>query len=165
MNWDEYFVHMLYLVAMKSKDEKTQNSTIIVGPDNEIRSTGYNSFPRGIDDTRPERQERPEKYYWHEHGERNAIYNASRVGIPLKGCRLYVTGIPCMDCARGIIQAGITEVIYHVLKEYEKPIIWDEHKKRTLQLFKESGIQIRKYEGALLDSISVRRDGEYIKVF
>lgn len=165
MNWDKYFISMLYLVAMKSKDAKTQNATVIVGPDNEIRSTGYNSFPRGIDDNIPERQERPEKYYWFEHGERNAIYNAARVGTPLKGCKIYVTGIPCMDCARGIIQSGITEVIYHVLKAYERPIIWDEHHKRTLQLFEEAGIKVRQYEGALINRMVVRRDGEAIEVY
>jgi dCMP deaminase len=153
------------MVAMKSKDEKTQNASIIVGPDNEFRSAGYNSFPRGIDDNKPERQERPEKYYWFEHGERNAIYNAARVGIPLKGCKIYVTGIPCVDCARGIIQSGITEVIYHVLKAYERPIIWDEHHRRSLTLFEEAAVVVREYEGDLFKHVAVRRDGELIQVY
>jgi len=164
MTWDTYFISMLYLVAMKSKDEKTQNSSIIVGPDNEIRSTGYNSFPRGINDNIPERQERPEKYFWFEHGERNSIYNAARVGIPLKGCRLYVTGIPCMDCARGIIQAGITEVIFHVLKPYERPIIWDEHHNRSIILFNEAGVKLTPYSGNVISKLVVKRDGEDVEV-
>lgn len=163
MNWDEYFVSMLYLVAMKSKDSKTQNSTIIVGPDNEIRSTGYNSFPRGINDNVPERQERPEKYFWFEHGERNAIYNAARVGVPLKDCKLYVTGVPCMDCARAIVQSGIKEVIYHELKKYDSKL-WEEHSRRTFILFEESGVKIREYKGKITTKLSVRRDGELVEI-
>lgn len=163
MNWDQYFISILYLVAMKSKDEKTQNSSIIVGPDNEIRSTGYNSFPRGINDDVPERQERPEKYFWHEHGERNAIYNAARIGVSTKNCKMYVTGIPCMDCARAIVQSGIIEVIYHVLKPYDSKL-WDEHHKRTLTLFQEAKVKITEYKGDLIHNIKVRRDGELIEV-
>ena len=68
------FYEMANLVAKKSKDQSTQIGAVIVGPDNEIRSTGYNSFPCGINDDLQERQERPEKYYWIEHAERNALY-------------------------------------------------------------------------------------------
>ena len=163
ISWDKYFVSMLYLVAMKSKDEKTQHSTIIVGPDNEIRSTGYNSFPRGINDFLDERQERPEKYFWIEHGERNAIYNAARVGIPLKGCKAYVTGIPCMDCARAIVQSGIKEVVYHVLKPYDSKL-WDEHCVRTIQLFDEAQVYCREYTGEIIVKLQVLRDGELISI-
>lgn len=163
-SWDQYFISMLYLVAMKSKDEKTQNATIIVSQDNRVKTTGYNSFPSGINDYVPERQERPEKYYWFEHGERNALYSAAKDGIKLDGCKLYVTGIPCMDCARGIIQSGIKEVIYHVLKDYERPIIWDEHHNRTLILFEEAGVKIREYKGKLINRLVVRRDGELVEL-
>jgi dCMP deaminase len=84
---------------------------LIIGPDHEIRTTGYNSFPRGIDDSVAERYERPEKYFWIEHAERNAIYSAARVGIPLNGCTLYLNWMPCMDCARAIIQSGIKRLV------------------------------------------------------
>ena len=62
MNWDEYFLAMCQLVASKSKDRSTKVGAIIVGPDNEIVSTGYNGFPRGINDDIKERHERPLKY-------------------------------------------------------------------------------------------------------
>ena len=91
MNWNEYFRGIVHQVKLKSKDERTQIGALIVGVDNEIVSTGYNSFPRGIVDSRPERQERPEKYYWFEHAERNAIYNAARIGVSTKGCTMYLT--------------------------------------------------------------------------
>ena len=108
MNWVEYFYNIAEQVKEKSKDERTKIGAVIVGKDKEIVSTGYNSFPRGIEDYKKERQERPEKYYWFEHAERNAIYNAARIGVSTKGCTMYLTcGIPCADCARGIIKALI----------------------------------------------------------
>ena len=61
MRWVEYFQNLAHLVKLKSKDERTQIGAVIVGKDKEIVSTGYNSFPRGIDDTIKERQERPER--------------------------------------------------------------------------------------------------------
>ena len=104
MRWVEYFRNLAHQVKLKSKDENTQIGAIIVGKDKEIVSTGYNSFPRGLKDNKESRQERPEKYYWFEHGERNAIYNAARIGVSTKGCTMYLScGIPCVDCARGII--------------------------------------------------------------
>lgn len=111
-DWDTYFMNLLGPIASRSKDPNTHVGCVIVGPDNNIRSTGYNSFPRGIDDTVLERLERPEKYMWIEHGDRNAIYAAARVGTPLDGCKMYLPGLPCMDCGRAIIQVGIVEVVY-----------------------------------------------------
>jgi dCMP deaminase len=94
-----------------SKDRSRAVGCVIVGPNNEIRSTGFNGFPRGVDDSSDYRHHRPMKYKWTEHAERNAIYNAARVGTPLQGCRLYIPWFPCMDCARAIVQSGITELI------------------------------------------------------
>jgi len=107
--WDDYFMTMVYLVAMRSKDSSTHIGAVIVDEFNIVRSMGYNSFVRGINDDVSERQQRPEKYFWFEHGERNAIYNAR--GQDLRGCRMYTNGMPCMDCSRGIVQVGIKEVI------------------------------------------------------
>jgi len=112
MDWDDLFMAMAFLVASKSEDKNTRIGAVIVGPDHEVRSVGYNGMPRKVKNTN-KRQERPEKYFWFEHAERNAVYNASLVGIPLKGCTMYTNGIPCMDCARGVIQSGITKVVYH----------------------------------------------------
>ena len=111
MNWTEYFLGIASQVKLKSKDKYTQIGVVLVGKDNEIVSTGYNSFPRGIDDMVDERQERPEKYYWFEHAERNSIYNAARIGVSTKGSKMYMTcGVPCADCARAIINAGVEEI-------------------------------------------------------
>jgi dCMP deaminase len=147
MNWNEYFRNIAHQVKLKSKDERTQIGAVIVGEDNEIVSTGYNSFPRGISDDISERQERPEKYFWFEHAERNAIYNAARIGVSTKGTTMYLTcGIPCADCCRGIINAGITTIVCEVGDAGAKGPKWEESGKRSLQMFNEAGVKIQYYE-------------------
>jgi dCMP deaminase len=140
-SWDQYFTDLLGPVAAKSKDRSRKIGCIIVGPDHEIRTTGYNNPPRGADDSVEARYERPEKYYWFEHSERNAIYNAARMGTPLAGCTAYVSLFPCMDCARGIVQAGIVEVIAPA-PDMTDPV-WAEHFERTMLLFSETGVRVR----------------------
>ncbi len=112
MNWIEYFFNLTECIALKSKDRSVKIGAIIVGPDHEIRSTGFNGFPRGVlDDVEP-RHERPAKYLYTEHAERNAIFHAARCGVCTKGTTLYLnTGYPCADYARAIIQAGISRVM------------------------------------------------------
>lgn len=143
ISWDEYFAGLLAQVAVKSKDPNTKIGALIVGPDKEIRSTGYNSFPRGLDDNVRERMERPEKYYWIEHAERNAIYNAARCGTTLKGCTVYVNSVPCIDCARGIVQAGIGEVVVCDSAAADHKERWEHSYTRTEQLLKECGVNVR----------------------
>jgi len=150
MNFDDYYMNMAYLVAMKSKDKSTHIGAVVVGPDNEVRSVGYNSFPRGIDDNVAERQERPEKYFWIEHAERNAVYNATLLGTSLKGCRMHTNGIPCADCARAVVQSGIKEVIVDKYWDDNNDDIWIENAKRTKILFQEAGVKIRYWEGQLI---------------
>ena len=137
---------MAELVAKKSKDPSTQIGAVIVGPDNEIRSTGYNGMPRGCDDDVDGRYERPEKYYWFEHAERNAIYNAARMGTSINECTMYLNcGIPCMDCARGIANSGIVR-IFAKRTDITKDGRWAEHSKRSLELFNELGVDVRYYD-------------------
>ena len=143
MNWDEYFINIAHQIKLKSKDQKTHIGVVIVGKDNEIVSTGYNSFPRGINDDLQERQERPEKYYWFEHAERNAIYNAARIGVSTLNTTMYMTcDISCADCARGIINAGISKIVF---SKSNKPwnTIWKDSAERSIQMFKEAGIDVK----------------------
>jgi dCMP deaminase len=143
--WDEYYLDICKVVAARSKDPHTQIGCVIAGPAHEIRSTGYNSLPRGIRDDVLERLERPTKYLWMEHAERNAIYNAARCGTPLEGCTLYVEIMPCMDCARAIVQAGIREVIISGarMSQYTSDY-YDEHFRNVEVLFKEAGVKVRR---------------------
>lgn len=142
MNWDEYFINIAEQVKLKSKDNKTKIGVVIVGRDNEIVSTGYNSFPRGINDDVEERQERPEKYFWFEHAERNAIYNAARIGVSTLGTTMYMTcGISCADCARAIINSGISKIVLREGKGATN-IKWQESAERSMIMFKEAGVII-----------------------
>jgi dCMP deaminase len=74
---------------------------------------GYNCFPRGVDDDRPERQSRENgvKYLFFCHSEVNAVANAARVGVPLDGCTVYLPALPCADCVRLMLGAGIREIV------------------------------------------------------
>jgi dCMP deaminase len=146
MRWTEYFRNLAHNVKLKSKDINTQIGAVIVGKDKEIVSTGYNSFPRGIDDKKDERQERPEKYYWFEHAERNAIYNAARIGVSTKGTTMYLScGVPCSDCARGIINAGITR-IFCERGGGAKGVKWAESAERSWTMFDEAGVSVQFYD-------------------
>lgn len=95
------------LAASWSKDPSRKVGAVIVTQDEQEIARGWNGAPRGCGEV----HERPRKYLRTEHAERNAFYNAARVGIPTRGARLYSTLYPCADCARGIIQCGIVEVV------------------------------------------------------
>jgi dCMP deaminase len=110
-NWDLRFMELARHIGNWSKDESRKVGCVIVGPNNEIRATGFNGFPRGVNDDLTERHVRPAKYSWTEHAERNAIYNAARTGTALDGCRMYLPWFPCMECARAIAQVGVIELI------------------------------------------------------
>jgi len=142
MNWDEYFFEMISLIAKKSKDPSTKVGCVIVGPDHEVRTTGFNGFPRGVwddpdDPANKKRYERPEKYMWTEHSERNVIYNSARCGISLKGCIIYQDWYPCCDCARAIIQSGIVEVVINGRSYKEKNEEWNKRWGEQIQVAKE----------------------------
>lgn len=137
MTWDEYFINMLDVVSLKSKDT-TKTSAIIVGPNHEIRSTGYNGPPRGFNDNDKSKFEKPEKYYWMEHAERNAIYNAARIGTSISNSCMYVSHFPCVDCARAIVNSGIVKVILsnkNLDAFSHKDSMYYEHKERVLNMF------------------------------
>ena len=100
------------LAAKRSKDPNTQVGACIVDQNNVILTTGYNGFPKACsDDEFPwNREGEITKYPFVVHAELNAILNAS--GKSLIGARLYVALFPCNECAKAIIQAGISEVVY-----------------------------------------------------
>jgi len=156
VDWDDYFMTMVYLAAMRSKDDTTHIGAVIVNDLNVVISMGYNSFVRGINDDIPERQVRPEKYFWMEHAERNALYNAAN---SVRGCSIYTNGVPCMDCARGVVQAGIKEVIVDKAWDADNADKWHEQAMRSLSMFKEASVDVRYWEGELV-SIHKYRRGE-----
>lgn len=158
ISWDKYFITMAYLAAMRSKDESTHCGAVIVDEMNNVVATGYNSFVRGINDHVPERQLRPEKYLWFEHGERNAIYSAAMNGHALKGCKIYVTGIPCADCARAIIQSGIKEVVVRVRDKFGCE--WNDSMRVSCTMFEEAGVKLTKIDVDMIREIYEFTRGE-----
>lgn len=144
-SWDAYYLEICRVVGSRSKDPNTQLGCVVVGPAHEIRSTGYNSFPRGIRDDVPERLERPGKYLWIEHAERNAICNAARAGTATERCTVYVEIMPCMDCARAIVQAGIVEVVIsgERMAQYSSEY-YNQHFSLVEVLFAEAGVTVRR---------------------
>lgn len=138
--WDRRWMQVAELVATWSEDESTKVGAVIVDPIRQnLIQLGWNGLPRGIENTK-ERNERPEKYKWFEHAERNAIYNSAASGSAnLCGSVLYVTYHPCCDCVRGIIQSGITRV---VTLGHTKQRHGDNHTEEAKIMLKEAGIEI-----------------------
>ncbi len=125
ITWDEYFMGVAMLSAMRSKDPSTQVGACIVSEDNKILSMGYNGFPQGCsDDEFPwnrEGEAPDNKYLYTTHSELNAILNYR--GGSLEGAKLYVSLFPCNECAKAIIQAGIKTVIYDSDKYKDTPSV------------------------------------------
>jgi len=111
-NWDEYFMRMAYLAAQKSHDPKTKIGSILV-KNNIPVMTGYNSFPRGVLDSKERYENRELKRKLVAHSEANTVYLSARVGVSTEGCTLYTLGQPCHGCAIPIIQGGIKEIVVH----------------------------------------------------
>ncbi|MBQ7889612.1 MAG: dCMP deaminase family protein [Erysipelotrichaceae bacterium] len=113
LSWDEYFMGLAHLSALRSKDPSTQVGACIVDENNKVVSIGYNGLPMGCsDDEFPWGREGgmlESKYAFVVHAELNAILNSPR---SLHGCSLYVSLFPCNECAKAIIQSGIRRVIY-----------------------------------------------------
>lgn len=105
------FIPVANSIAQLSKDTSTKVGALILGEGYEIRSSGYNGMPRGVNDLTISRLYKPEKYFWFAHAEENAVAQAARMGVSLLNCKIIVTALfPCSTCSRLIIQSGIKEV-------------------------------------------------------
>ena len=113
LSWDEYFMGLAHLSAMRSKDPSTQVGAVIVSGEHRVVSIGYNGFPNGCsDDEFPWDREGDfgaTKYPYVVHAELNAILNSKN---DLRGCSIYVSLFPCNECAKAIIQSGIIRIVY-----------------------------------------------------
>lgn len=142
ISWDEYFMGIAKLSAMRSKDPNTQVGCCIVNKDNRILSVGYNGTPNGFsDDDFPwGREGKPldKKYLFVCHSELNAILNYRGNHNDLVGGKIYVHYFPCNECAKAIIQAGISEVVYLSDKYADTP-----GTQASKLLFKTCGVKCR----------------------
>ncbi len=138
ISWDELWIKLAFLVAKRSKDPNTQCGCVLVSPDNREISTGYNGFPVGIEDTE-ERWKKPQKYLYVNHAEAGAILNSRK---KLVNWRCYLTMLPCENCAKMLIQAGISRVIYKNEPENPESFSYGLAK----EMLKEAGIYLSKYD-------------------
>lgn len=134
------YSQLTYAISQFSKDPDKKVGSIFLHPKTfQILSTGYNGFPRKVNETN-KRWKKPEKYKWVVHSEQNGIYNATLNGVKLKNSILFTTKFPCNDCAKGLIQAGIKQI--YTYKPDLKHKTWGESMKISLKMFKETNIRI-----------------------
>ena len=145
LNWEEYFMAVAKLTAMRSKDPNTQVGACIVGTDNRILSVGYNGAPNGFDDDKfpwaREGNPLDTKYLYVCHAERNAILNFKGSRRDLENAVIYVDLFPCNECAKEIIQSGIKEVVYLSDKYANTDSV-----KASKLMFKSAGVQLKQLE-------------------
>ncbi len=158
----EQYLTWAYRTAAHSPDPSTQNGAVIAIP----HSAGVaeliedcNRFPTFVECT-PERLERPIKYAFIEHAERNAIYKAARFGHALNGLTMYCPWFACADCARGIIQSGITRVIGHKKMFDQTPEHWKESIANAFTMFKEAKVEFELIECDLPEAPKILFNGE-----
>ncbi len=148
ISWDEYFMGIAYLSAMRSKDPSTQVGACIVDQNHKVVSIGYNGMPVGCDDDdmpwSRDGKGIDNKYWYVCHAEFNAILNAHRQS--LADCVIYVSLFPCNECAKAIIQTGIKEIVY-VSDKYADT----EGTKASKFMLDKCGVKYRKFEGRLAD--------------
>jgi dCMP deaminase len=137
------FVGIAQAVAARSKDHSTKVGALIIGPDFEIRSTGWNGFPRGVMEYDFRIDNRQTKYAFTAHAELNAVCNAARVGTPTKDCVMLVTSLhPCQECAKAIVQAGIKTVYAPKDRDAEAAMRWDQSAGVAGEILEEAGVSV-----------------------
>lgn len=160
--WKKRCLRMAYQASAWSKDQSTQVGAYITTNDGSPKSFGFNGLPRNVDDDVPSRHERPEKYMWFEHAERNSIYQAE---TSLEGCIMFVTHLPCPDCARGIVQKKISHLIVDKhngagLAPEKGRMYTDDKYRVTRELLDEGGVTVELVEA----DVTLQRIGEELYV-
>lgn len=138
LSWDQYFMAMAHLAAFRSKDPNTQVGACIVNDQKRVVGLGYNGFPKGCDDDQYSWERKGKfldtKYPYVVHAELNAILNSIQ---NLSGCTIYVSLFPCNECAKAIIQSGITRVIYESDKYDGQP-----DNLASKRMFQDAGVEL-----------------------
>jgi dCMP deaminase len=131
-----------YQANLFSKDPSTKVGALFLAPHSlQVLTAGYNGFPRGVDETKAERWERPQKLMYVSHAEANGIANSCRHGTPLENSIAVVTMFPCATCAKLMIQAGISRIVTPA-PDMTCPK-WGEEFRYSLEMLQESGVVIQ----------------------
>lgn len=155
--WDKHFLGLALYHSRMSKDPSTRVGSVIIGPDREILSAGFNGFPRGVLDTPDRLDDRDQKLKLVVHAEMNAVLAAARTGLRLKGCTLYLVatdnsgmtwgGPPCTRCTVQIIQTGIQEIVS--IPKKAVPSRWHDDLALAMEIIEECGIRYREVSVSL----------------
>lgn len=150
-----------YREATRSLDTSTQLGSVIMSPGGLVNwsTLSHNGFVHGWE-PQAEDYERPRKYLVGEHAERRAIYKAAKYGIALEGATLYCTWAACVDCARGIVESGITTLVRHSPPRDEATERWLESVTLGDQIMKNGGVKIVDVIGRIPESFKILRNGE-----
>jgi dCMP deaminase len=130
-------------VSKLSKDPKRQVGALIVNYSNDVLTSGYNGFPRGIEDSFERLHDTETKLKLTVHAEQNAISNAARLGIRTMSTTMLVNLCPCLMCAKAIIQAGITSVICTDTPKLEPNSKWAKGGLEAIALLREANINLK----------------------
>ena len=143
LKWDDRFMVMAHHISTWSKDPSSKIGAVAVNDERRILATGYNGFPKGIEDSQERLNDREQKYPLIVHAETNALMNALYAGVSLKNATMYVHGLPvCPDCTKLIIQAGIRRIVINkfVMNTPEKWVeLWNS---KSGPMFKEAGVLV-----------------------
>lgn len=138
--WDHRFMEIAKRISTWSKDPSSKIGAVIVNDERRILATGYNGFPKGIDDSDERLNDRNQKYPLIIHAEMNALMNALYSGVSVKDATIYVYGLPvCAECSKSVIQSGIRRVVFSTEKEIPQKWLdqWNTHSK---PMYDEAGV-------------------------
>jgi dCMP deaminase len=161
---DIALMKMAYELAKDSKDPSTQNGAILVAEGGtEPLAIGINEFPLNVED-KPERWDRPLKYEYIEHAEKNVIFDAAWRGVATEGLIMYCCWAACTSCARAIIQTGVKKLVRHQIPGLPNHNHWSENIEIALQMLREAHVDVftmteKLYPG---NSFMIRRNGELV---
>lgn len=131
--FDESYLEMAAVWARNSYCKRRQVGALLV-KDRMIISDGYNGTPAGFENVCEDENGVTKPYVLH--AEANAISKVAKSGNSSQGGTLYVTASPCLECAKLIIQAGITRVVYR-----------DEYRLTDgIDLLRRAGVEVEKVD-------------------
>lgn len=158
LSWDEYFMGLAHLSALRSKDPNTQVGAAIVDENHRVVSVGYNGMPKGCSDDEFPWQRiggtLDTKYAFVVHAELNAILNSK---WPVAGCTIYVSLFPCNECAKAIIQSGIKRIVYESDKYKDS-----ETTRASKKMLEAAGVELQQLKNTITLSVEKKENPEFV---
>lgn len=162
-NWwiDKMYLQGAFGAARHSTDPNTQVGAMLVIPRQGPLVSSWNFVPPAISSAGYPRK--PEhKNYCTEHAERAVIFKALQNGLPVKHLHLYCTWAACAECARAIIDFGISRVVTSSVLLERTPDRWRESVLQGLSMMRDSGVQVAGWRGEAHIPVPIRFNGSVI---